>query len=224
MIALHPFGDPQTLSIATDPADPAVVLVTWKVGAPDDLTLLGIRLGVLPEDRVMLDGAIQYDDTDAAAVAQAPNVEDYLLEHISVQNPGCQAEVRDVGNLVEEGATVAFTCEKPLAEVALTATTLTDLHPAYRTLATGPDGQRAAYAQDTDTHTWSLEASGAPAGAPLPTAAGSAPPPASGGTDAALQIGLVLAVVALVAAAGVVVARAARARRQRRTTPARAHT
>ena len=33
---------------------------------------------------------------------------------------------------------------------------LTDLHPAYRTLASGPEGQRAAYSSTDVSHEWQL--------------------------------------------------------------------
>lgn len=54
----HPFGDPQTVVVGVDGADAAVVRVRWKVGGLDDLTLLGVSLGVLPQERVLLDGAV----------------------------------------------------------------------------------------------------------------------------------------------------------------------
>lgn len=212
MIVLHPFGDPQTLDVAVAPADPATVVVTWKVGAADDLTLLGVHLGVLPDSRVMLDGAIQYDAADAETVARAPSTQEYLLEHIDVLEPGCEGRVQHVGDLVEEGAAVAFTCDQPLSEVAVRSTTLTDLHPAYRALATGPGGQRAAYAQDTDTHTWSLDAVATPASAAagIPTAL----PGTDAGASAAVQIGAVLGAVVLLLVLGGLLGFLLRRRRQ----------
>ena len=68
----HPFGDPQTVAVASDPAHPEVVRLRWRVGGTDDLTLLGVSLGILPPDRVMLDGAVFFRDTDAPAIAAAP--------------------------------------------------------------------------------------------------------------------------------------------------------
>lgn len=106
MIALHPFGDPQTVVVGSA-GD--VVTVVWRVGAPDDLTLLGIDLGVLPEDRVMLDGAITYDAGDADLVADSPELEAYVLKHVAVRSAGeeCTGEVTHVGDLVADGATLA---------------------------------------------------------------------------------------------------------------------
>ncbi|GAA4088642.1 hypothetical protein [Nocardioides kongjuensis] len=206
--AAHPFGDPQTVEVAPDASDPAVVHVTWKVGAADDLTLLGIHLGVLPEDRVMLDGAIEYDDGDAALVQQAPEVHAYLLEHVEVAAGGrdCPGRVEASGDLIADGADLVFTCPQPAAVATLTVSTLTDLHPAYRTLATGPDGQHQVYGADAPTHDWALGAT--------TTTAVSSTTTSGTGSSAALQIGGVLGAVLLVALAGTLVAR-----RRRRATP-----
>lgn len=201
MIAAHPFGDPQTLAVSRDGADPAVVHLTWKVGAADDLTLLGIHLGVLPEDRLMLDGAVAYDAGDAALVQQAPELMSYLREHLAVTAGGttCTPRVGKAGDLVADGVDVAFTCPGTPTSVAVTATTLTDLHPAYRALATGPGGQHQVYGTDAPTHTWSLGAT--------------APATTTPGSSAALQIGGVLGAVLSAVVVGAVVARRRRSRR-----------
>jgi hypothetical protein len=206
-LAAHPFGDPQTVEVAPDPTDAAVVHVTWKVGAADDLTLLGIHLGVLPEDRVMLDGAIEYDDGDAALVQQAPQVRTYLLEHVEVASAGqdCPGSAEASGDLIADGADLVFTCPQPAASATVTVSTLTDLHPAYRTLATGPDGQHQVYGADAPTHDWSLGTTTTTAVISTTTS--------STGSSAALQIGGVLGAVLLVAVAGTLVAR-----RRRRAT------
>ncbi|GAA3530723.1 hypothetical protein [Nocardioides daeguensis] len=207
-IAAHPFGDPQTVEVAADPTDPAMVHVTWKVGAADDLTLLGIHLGVLPEDRVMLDGAIDYDEGDAALVQQAPEVHSYLLEHVEVAAGGqsCDGRVDASGDLITDGADLVFTCSQPVASATVTVSTLTDLHPAYRALATGPDGQHQVYGADAPVHDWAL---GAATGATPGSSTG-----ASTGASAALQIGGVLGAVLLVVVAGTLVVR-----RRRQATP-----
>lgn len=204
MIRLHPFGDPQTVAVAAG-ADPTQVQVTWKVGAADDLTLLGIHLGLLPEERVMLDGAISYDAGDAEAVAGSTELADYVLDHVAVRTTGpCAGEVTSVGDLVVDGAVLTFTCPEPVGDAEVQVSTLTDLHPAYRALATGPGDQHAVYEQGGDVHTWTL-ATGATAG---PTTAVSATPPAlDTGASAALQLGGVLGGLLLVAGAAVLVTR-----------------
>lgn len=215
MIALHPFGDPQTVVTGSDGE---VVTVVWRVGAPDDLTLLGIDLGVLPEDRVMLDGAITYDAGDADLVADSPELVAYVLEHVAVHSEGeeCTGAVSEVGDLIADGATLAFTCPGPVSQAEIAVTTLTDLHPAYRTLATGPDGQRAVYDQSASTHAWTFD----PAVATAAVTGGTATAPASSpagtdlGSSAAPQMGGVGAVLVLLAAGGL----ALRRRAQRTTT------
>ena len=182
----HPFGPPQTIAIeADDGTDEATVRVVWRVGGTDDLTLLGVSLGVLPSDRVLLDGAAFYDDADAAALAAAPAFRDYLLAHVGVTAGGepCPGEATVTDAFATDGVELSYRCAGSPTTVAVDVSMLTDLHPAYQTLATGPDGQRAVYDADQATHDWTLtgEATG---GATTGT-----------GTSAALQLGAVLAVL-----------------------------
>lgn len=217
MIARHPFGDPQTVEIS---ASGGTVQVHWQVGGQDDLTLLGIHLGVLPDERIMLDGAIVYDDGDGALVAAAPELEDYLLDHVAVAagGQGCAGEVTAVGDLTaDEGANLSFTCPVDAASVTVTVTTLTDLHPAYRTLATGPDGQRAAYGRTQDSHEWAVPvaAGDARAGADTDSTAPVAADSGDLGQSAALQMGAVGALLLILVAGAV----ALRRRTHRLTNP-----
>jgi len=165
----HPFGDPQTVAIAADPARPDVVRVRWKVGGLDDLTLLGVRLGLLPEDRVFLDGAVFYQDGDAATVGPSAQFAEYLLRQIAVTGDGesCAGAVEPPADLARSGATVDFTCPAAVGKVDVAVRTLIDLHPAYQTLASGPDGQRAVYRAAATTHEWTLGAA-----APAPNRTG----------------------------------------------------
>jgi hypothetical protein len=176
----HPFGPPQTVTVEAD--DQGDVRVQWRVGGTDDLTLLGISLGVIPEDRVMLDGAVVFEDGDAAMLAAAPELGDYLLGHVEVSSGGtaCTGEAVVTDGLAVDGAALTYDCGEAVTTAAVQVTTLTDLHPAYRTLATGPDGQRAVYDAEQPSHEWTL-ADGAPATQPDDL-----------GTSAAVQIGLVL--------------------------------
>ncbi|GAA2623124.1 hypothetical protein GCM10010399_62930 [Dactylosporangium fulvum] len=179
--AAHPFGDPQTVAVALDQERPEVVRVRWKVGGLDDLTLLGVALGLLPQDRVMLDGAVFYHDADAAAIGPSDKFAAYLLRQITVASGGrsCAGAVEPPADLARTGVTIAYTCPGPVATASVAVRTLTDLNPAYQTLATGPDGERAVYRSDAASHDWAL---------------GDAP--ARGGTDlgrsAAVQVGGVL--------------------------------
>lgn len=158
--AAHPFGDPQTVAITADDSDGAVVHVRWKVGGLDDLTVLGVALGVLPQDRVMLDGAVIYQPADAVAMGPSPKLADYLLRQITVTNHGknCQGAVQPTADLAKIGVSIDYTCPAAVGEVAVTVKTLTDLNPAYKTLATGPNGARAVYGDGSDRHDWTLGA------------------------------------------------------------------
>ncbi|MEV6964997.1 hypothetical protein AB0M47_07755 [Hamadaea sp. NPDC051192] len=182
--AAHPFGDPQTVAISLDAARPEAVHIRWKVGGLDDLTLLGVSLGLLPRDRVMLDGAVFYQASDAAAIGSSPRFTEYLLRQVTVASDGetCAGTVQPPADLAKSGVTLDFACPAAVGKVTIAVRTLTDLNSAYQTLATGPNGERAVYAAGKDTHDWVL---------------GSAP-----GDDtkrsAAVQLGLVVGVSLLV--------------------------
>lgn len=186
----HPFGDPQTVAIAADTARPEVVHVRWKVGGVDDLTLLGVSLGLLPQDRVMLDGAVFFQDSDAAAIGPSAEFAAYLLKQITVATGGraCSGAVAPPNDLARTGVTIDYTCAGPVGTVAVAVRTLTDLNPAYRTLASGPGGARAVYTSDQPSHDWVL---------------GDAPPQAAPdlGRSAAVQITAVVGGALLVAVA-----------------------
>ncbi|MEU8300850.1 hypothetical protein AB0C04_26635 [Micromonospora sp. NPDC048909] len=154
----HPFGAPQQIEVAGQ-GDHGV-RVRWLVGGTDDLTLLGIDLGVLPKDRVMLDGAVAYEDSDAEAMAKAPEFARYLTERITATQDGrsCAGAVSVADDLAADGAEVLFTCPGPVSTVTVTSRMLTDLHEAYRTLARGPDGQKAVYDAKHESADWSITA------------------------------------------------------------------
>ncbi len=162
--AAHPFGDPQTLTVETEVGE---VRLRWKAGGTDDLTALALHLGLLPADRVLLDGAVLHEDGDEDLLAAAPGFTDYLLSRVAVtaDDVACTGEVLPVADLAADGAVLSFDCGTlaEVEQVVVEAHLLTDLHPEYRTLATGPDGQRAVYDADEPVHTWAL--TGAPGSA-----------------------------------------------------------
>ncbi|WP_433124810.1 hypothetical protein ACQPWW_20650 [Micromonospora sp. CA-240977] len=158
----HPSGDPQIVSIARDDQRPEVVRVRWRVGGPDDLTLLGVSLGLLPPERVLLDGAVDYQTTDPAVLASSERFSAYLLRQITVADGRrpCAGVVAEMKALARAGAIIDYTCPVPVDTVTVAVRMLTDLNPGYRALASGPDGQRAEYGTGADTHDWAL--TGAP--------------------------------------------------------------
>ncbi|MFD2762649.1 hypothetical protein [Micromonospora eburnea] len=198
----HPFGAPQTVAIAADRDRPEVVHVRWQVGGLDDLTLLGVALGLLPQDRVMLDGAVFFEDTDAATVGPSDRFAAYLLKQITVASGGrpCTGSVEPPVDLARTGASIDYTCPAPVGTATVGVRMLTDLNPAYQTLATGPGGERAVYGSGEFSHDWIL---------------GDAP--ATGGTNlgrsATVQIGAVVGGGLLVAIAVLLLSRRLRPRR-----------
>ncbi|MFC5923858.1 hypothetical protein [Micromonospora vulcania] len=192
----HPFGAPQTVAISADPQRHEVVHVRWKVGGTDDLTLLGVRLGVLPQDRVMLDGAVFFQPSDAVALGPSEPFAGYLRKQITVTSDGdrCAATVVPPSDLAASGVTVDYVCPGPIGKVSVGVRMLTDLNPAYQTMATGPNGERAVYGSGRYAHDWVL---------------GDAP--AKGGTDlgrsAAVQITAVVGGLLIVAVAALLLLR-----------------
>lgn len=158
--AAHPFGDPQTLEI--EPAADGVS-VRWQAAA-DDLTSLALRLDVLdgPRSYVYRDGAMvpqKSEDADAERLAQAPELEAYLLSRIEVLagETACTGALAPVEDLPADGALLKFSCPDSPGEVEVRARMLTDLHAAYRTLATGPAGQTHIYSVDSASNVFDLE-------------------------------------------------------------------
>lgn len=200
----HPFGDPQTAQLH---AEGNTVHVRWRAAA-DDLSTLAIDLRVVESGRTFVyqDGALvpeESDPTDIDALVAAPETVDYLLEHIRVSAGGqeCAGSAGSLDGLGGDGAELAFACAAPVTAATVEISTLTDLHEAYRTLATGPDGQGHIYTLDAGTADWTFD----------PTAA----PPGDGdrgglGRSALVQLS---AVVAAVAAAAAVVTLLVRRRR-----------
>lgn len=156
----HPLGTPQTVRLG---AEDDTVWVRWSA-ATDDLTALGMHLGVLGSNRRFVDdqGVLvpeQSDDYDAVLLARAPALSRYLLEHIEVNQSGqlCRGRVTDTMALTGDGARLVFTCPDPVRDVTVRVETLTDVDPAYRSLASSANGERATYSLEDPEHRWHLE-------------------------------------------------------------------
>lgn len=158
----HPFGPPQTAQVSVD-GDRLVV--RWSFGATDDISYLAAALDALPPERVLLDGVVLYESGDDELLTGSPAFEDYVLQHLTATRDGapCPGEVEATDDLAEDGIPVSFSCADGTGPVAVTVDMLTDVHPAYRTLATGPGGQRAVYAADSPIHDWDLDLAAASA-------------------------------------------------------------
>ncbi|MET8278663.1 hypothetical protein [Micromonospora sp. NPDC005174] len=207
--AAHPYGYPQTVTIAADAARPDVVHLRWKPGGVDELTLLGVHLGLLPQDRVLLDGAVDTREKDATILAGSKLFANYLLRQMTVSSDG-HACAGVVGKASDSGVDVDYTCPGPIGVARIEIRMLSDLDPAYRTVATGPKGKRQVYGPDAYFHDWLL-------GDAPPSAAADSGTGHDRGTAqlAALAVGPLL----LVAAAVSILRRQVRRRRVSRVRP-----
>lgn len=157
--AAHSLGPPQTLHLS---AAGSQVSIRWQA-AIDDLVALGLETGVLGEARTFIydDGKLvteESDPGDVALLAGAPELRDYLLDHIVVRQGKavCPGEVATTEQLGTDGVRLRYECAEQVGTVTVEASTLTDVHPAYRTLASTNRGQRAVYTQETVRHEWVL--------------------------------------------------------------------
>lgn len=209
--AAHPFGEPQAVSIS---ATPAGLRLAWSASA-DDLEVLAGWIGAAPGSgslTVWEDGAlVESESTELPGVqlAHAPQLADYLLERITVTAGGtpCAGTMLPVADVEAAGVTLDFDCGSPVASADVGIATLTDVDPAYRTLATGPFGQRRAYGSDTGAVTWTLSDAG-----PTATDAPAAAVPDDRGRSALLQLGGVGLGAAALVAGGVALVRRRRSR------------
>ncbi|MEV4825380.1 hypothetical protein [Micromonospora sp. NPDC049274] len=154
----HPYGYPQTVTVAADAARPEVVHLRWKAGGVDELTLLGAKLGLLPQDRVLLDGAISFQASDATVLASSAPFTSYLLTQMTVSSDGhaCAGTVDPPRDLTGSGVDVDYTCTGPVGAARVEVRMLSDLDQAYQTVATGPQGQRQVYGPGRYAHDWAL--------------------------------------------------------------------
>lgn len=169
MAEAHPMGPPQQVSLSL--AAPDQVRVTWKVGAPDDLSWLAYDLGLLPADRIMLDGAITPQADDARLLQDSPALASYLTSRITVRSGGqdCRPGRPEIGALAD-GASLVFSCAAPVRQASVELGLLTDLEASYATVATGADGTQAVYNGHVTSHDWAFDPGAAPR--PAPAAAG----------------------------------------------------
>lgn len=170
MAHAHPMGPPQQVSLSL--AAPDQVRVTWKVGAPDDLSWLAYDLGLLPADRIMLDGAITPQADDVELLQDSPALAAYLTSRISVRSGGqeCRPGRPEIGALAD-GAALVFSCPAPVRQASIELGLLTDLEASYATVATGADGTQAVYNGHVTSHDWAFDPDAAPRPAPVGAAA-----------------------------------------------------
>jgi len=159
----HPFGAPQTVELRLQ--DENVVRAHWQVRMKDDLSWLALylRLIVVPPERISSDGSVVYADGDAEPLETSETFDRYLLDHLTVSSDGgpCTGALVTKEHVADQGAVVDFTCDGPVSTAVVDVSMLTDIHRAYKTMATGPRGQMFAYDADHPSHEWAFDASGA---------------------------------------------------------------
>lgn len=195
-VQAHPFGSPQTASITAGGRDGAVA-VRWLPGAVDDYSYLAAGIGLVDRDRTQGRGGLLYAKQDADTLAASTQFERYMADHITATTSGrtCPARVTIGDHLVADGVLVELACPPRSEDVQIVVSMMTDLHPAYRTLATGPNGQRFVYTSTAMEHTWSM----------TPEVGGGGP--SHQARSAATQLSVVVGTGGLLAALGFVLAR-----------------
>ncbi len=196
--AAHPFGEPQSVAIS---AVPDGVQVEWSA-APDDVTALAAYLGVVGGQHVVVFEDGEYDEEASSVPAGVRLAENatvlsaYLGERITVAAAAepCVGVLEPVDDVTAEGVTITYDCGRSVAAVEISVAMLTDIHPSYRTMAEGPDGQRHAYAGDAEAITWTLPGGPGAVSGNDPTAT-TAATATSAGRSAAIQLGAVAGVV-----------------------------
>jgi hypothetical protein len=181
----HPMGPPQQVVLSL--AAPDQVQVNWKAGASDDLSWLAFDLGLLPADRIMLDGAITPQADDVRLLEDSPVLAAYLTRRISVRSGGqdCSAGRPEISELSSAGATVVFSCPSEVHQASIELGLLTDLEASYATVATGADGSQAVYNGHVTSHEWTFDPDSAPQPTSLVSSAFSWPVPVLGAVGAA---------------------------------------
>jgi hypothetical protein len=181
----HPFGPP--LRVELEGLN-YVVNLRWAA-EHDDWVALARHTGAFEEVPSVVDGV---ELSGAERIARSVRLQAYLLERIVVTQyeMSCPGEVVHVhGDLVTGGIILQFVCEEPVYEVHVEVGVLTDVHPAYRTVATsaigGVPGQ-ALYTETDRVHRWDFYA-----------AAGASPRTFGAQTVAALTGAALLAIAAV---------------------------
>lgn len=164
----HPFGPPPSALLSARGTELAI---DWR-SAPDDAAAIGVALGYLDESvlDVYLEAPTQVAPSaaDEDALAAAPELRAYLLEHIVVRQDGerCDGEVRQTTDFVHAGARLAYRCPSPIAEVEIEISMLHDVHEAYRTFGIAEDEAthpaQAVFSVATPRHAMDFSGAGEP--------------------------------------------------------------
>lgn len=166
--AAHPFGPPPVAEVVAEAHD---VTVRWTA-AVDDYAALGVAAGVLDDtygtgvaDPAPDDVGDRLGPAARREVEGSADVRQHVTDRVRVVQHGqaCPVAAVDVAQLFVRGATVRVTCPEPVETVDVTLMLLSDVHPAYRTVAVagGPAiPARTMYTADRSTVRWDFGAAG----------------------------------------------------------------
>ncbi len=151
-------------------AEGRTLTLVWSA-APDDMVDVGVAIGLLPESAMLayLGGPLDDLPTEAEleAFASAPQLRDYLLEHIRVRQDGrdCGGEVVASHDPLERGFELRFTCPHLVEQVDLHISMLHDRDPEYRTFSVDGTIRSAVHTSAAPEQPWDLTPlAAAPAG------------------------------------------------------------
>jgi hypothetical protein len=163
----HPFGPPLEAELEGIHYH---VNLRWTA-ADDDWLALARHVGAFDEVPETLDGE-QLSGTQR--IGRSQRVADYALDRIAVTqyDQTCPGEVVHLDDdLRTEGIILQFSCEEQVYEVDIRMEMLTDIHPAYRTVATSVSGGtpgETLYTATEPLQRWDFHAASPPEPARLP--------------------------------------------------------
>lgn len=162
--AAHPFGPPPTARIS---AAGSQVQLVWKASA-DDWVLLGQALGAFDNPSGDQNFATL---TGEQKLQRSQQLHTYLLDRIGVSQRGapCRGALVVPRHLLDNGVDFTFACPRPVDDVDVRLTALTDLNTAYRTMlsASHATPARTLVTSDHTTQRLDFSAGGTNGGAPV---------------------------------------------------------
>ncbi|WP_157519875.1 hypothetical protein [Herbidospora daliensis] len=129
----HPFGAPPTARISANGSQVAI----HYTASPDDWFALGTAKGAFEDPAPQLTGEEKLERSSV--------VRDYLLRSIAVAQDGkpCPGRLASLVGVTDNGAQFDYDCGRPVDDLDVTLSALTDLDRNYRTvLVFAPPVQR----------------------------------------------------------------------------------
>ncbi|TKK87829.1 hypothetical protein FDA94_16820 [Herbidospora galbida] len=153
----HPFGAPPTARISATGTQVAI----HYSASPDDWFALGTAKGAFKDPAPQLTGEEKLE--------RSPVVRDYLLKTITVAQDGrpCPGRLASLVGVTDHGAQFDYDCGRPVDDLDVTLSALTDLDRNYRTVlvfAPPVEREQMLFTSTTPTQHLDFSASGVSAG------------------------------------------------------------